>query len=396
MSNATTMAANRRKRERQSRPWLRTAWALIVACAMMMALTGLAKAVSIKEPGCAALNSAVIDLIPAVNFTIGKLPAVGTEIYRTKTYRIDYECYAADRFGNPAGGTPQLQAAPGYAPLNDALERGGLRLQIIVNGDEVNPWTPNRIPEGLGVGTELYALPPEYSGVGGSGPRTVTLVAILKIVDPNPVPGRYVIPASHIFKIINTQFGARAPGPMISTTPTRMQFTPACIGDVSVDNLVRFNNVIATSGYMGTLPQQQLFKVTAGINRLCPRGGLTLPQSPDDENTRFLMLLSAQFVLQGPGRIGSDGASIILSNDDGVENGLKMQILDTNNANQPVPILSAPAPMQRSDVGNFGMLAGDNPAAVVHTYAASLTADPGKDLKIGKYSTQVLVRVSYY
>lgn len=395
MSNATTMAATRRKRERQSPPWLRTAWALIVACAMMMALTGLAKAaVSLKSPGCEALNSAVIDLIPAVNFTIGALHAPGVEIYRTKTYVIDYECYVSDRFGNATNGTPQLQTYAGFAPLNAALEKGGLKLQIIVNGDEAHPWTPNRIPEGLGVGTENFSLEPSY--LGWSGRRQVTLVAKLIIVDPNPAPGRYVISPANIFKIINSPFGGLAPGPFIATTSTRMQFTPACIGDVSVDNLVRFNNVIATGGYMGTLPQQQLFKVTAGLNRSCPRGVLTFPQIPDNENTRFLMLLSAQFVLQGPGRIGSDGASIILSNDDGVENGLKMQILDTNNANQPVPILSAPAPMQRSDVGNFGMLAGDNPAAVVHTYAASLTADPGKDLKIGKYSTQVLVRVSYY
>ncbi|WP_353630426.1 hypothetical protein AADG64_16395 [Achromobacter xylosoxidans] len=41
-----------------------------------------------------------------------------------------------------------------------------------------------------------------------------------------------------------------------------MEFTPKCIGDVSVDNLVRFGNVIATSGYMGTLPQQRPFNVT--------------------------------------------------------------------------------------------------------------------------------------
>lgn len=79
-----------------------------------------------------------------------------------------------------------------------------------------------------------------------------------------------------------------------------------------------------------------------------------------------------------------------------MENGLKMQILDPNNANQPVKILPAFVPPLREDVGNFGQLVGNNPAAMVHTYTASLTTDAGKELKLGKYSTRVLVRVSYY
>ncbi|MCM2574442.1 hypothetical protein NAT65_25415 [Achromobacter xylosoxidans] len=175
-----------------------------------------------------------------------------------------------------------------------------------------------------------------------------------------------------------------------------MQFTPKCIGDVSVDNVVRFGNVIATSGYMGTLPQQRPFNVTGRINPACNIGNLTFPLIPDNDSTRFVMLLSAQFVLQGPGRIGSDGASIILSNDEGVENGLKMQILDPNNANQPVVIRPSAVPPSRDDVGNFGQLVGNNPAAVVHTYMASLMRDEGKELRMGGYSAQVLVRVSYY
>lgn len=150
------------------------------------------------------------------------------------------------------------------------------------------------------------------------------------------------------------------------------------------------------TGYMGTLPQQHPFRVTGRINPACNIGTLTAPVKPDNDRTQFLMLLSAQFVLQGAGRIVDGGQSIILSNDDGVENGLKMQILDTDNGNQPVTILPAPAPPSRDDVGNFGQLVGGNPAAAVHTYTASLTADPGKDLKLGKYATQVLVRMSYY
>lgn len=79
-----------------------------------------------------------------------------------------------------------------------------------------------------------------------------------------------------------------------------MLFTPKCIGDFSVDNLVRFSNVIATSGYIGTLAQQRPFNVTARINPACDIGNLTFPLIPDNDSTRFVMLPSAHFVLQGP------------------------------------------------------------------------------------------------
>ncbi|WP_241132876.1 hypothetical protein [Achromobacter insuavis] len=222
------------------------------------------------------------------------------------------------------------------------------------------------------------------------------MVARLKILNDHPPPARYPVPSAVIFKISAAYGAGGYPGPFVSNTSTRMQFTPACIGDASVDNLVQFKSVLAMTGTQGNLPQQQPFRISARINPLCPTGGLTVPLTPDNENTRFLILLSAQFVLQGAGRIDVDGTSIILSNDDGVENGLKMQILDPNNANLPVAILPAPAPVPRWEVGNFGELAGDKPAAAVHTYMASLTADAGKVLKIGRYSTQVVVRVSYY
>ena len=112
---------------------------------------------------------------------------------------------------------------------------------------------------------------------------------------------------------------------------------------------------------------------------------------------RACLLYTSSCVYEtGPGRIGAGGTSIILNNEDGVENGLKLQILDTSKANQPVEILPALVPPLYQDAGNFGQLMGDHPAAAVHTYTASLTPDPGKELKLGKYSAQVLVRVSYY
>ncbi|MFY3888221.1 hypothetical protein ACOTFF_04870 [Achromobacter xylosoxidans] len=385
-------------RRNGGRPWVRkgvrAAGMLIAACAAVIALSGQATAaVSLTSPGCEAIAGTTIDLIPAVNFVIDTLPAPGTVIYRTKTYVIDYRCVMADRFGSPLSAVPQLQALSGYTTLNQALSNAGLSLEIVVDGNEANPWKPNLtyIP-GVPL-SEVYGLSPAYTG--DSGERHVTLVAQIRVLNNRPKPARYPVPAGVIFKISAAYGAGGYPGPFISNTPTRMQFTPACIGDVRVDNLVSFDRVIATAGYMGTLPQQQPFRVSAGINPLCPIGGLTAPATPDNDQTRFLMLLSAQFVLQGAGRIGSDGASIILSNDDGVENGLKLQILDPNNGNLPVAILAAPAPVQRWETGNFGALVGDRPAAV-HTYMASLTADAGKELKIGRYSTQVVVRVSYY
>lgn len=63
-------------------------------------------------------------------------------------------------------------------------------------------------------------------------------------------------------------------------------------------------------------------------------------------------------------------------------NGLKMQILDPNSANQPVVIRASAVPPSRDDVGNFGQLGGYKPVAVVRTYMASLMRDEGKELRM--------------
>lgn len=389
MNNTTITAETRRNGvSLWARHGTRMAGMLIILCAAVMLFPRLATA----QIGCTSSGGAQIKLIPSVNFTLGTLPPPGTEIYRTITYFINYDCSYHDRFGNPVTVTPQLQALGDYTTLNRALNKAGLKLEIIVNGNETSPWSPNLQP-GLPI-SEVYPAGPSYTG--SSGPRVLTLVAKLLVMNSNPPAARYPVPSGTIFKLVAAYGAGSSPGPFITNTPTRMQFTPKCIGDVSVDDLVQFKSVLAMTGNQANLPQQLPFNVTARINPACNLGSLTAPIVPDNANTRFLMWLSAQFVMQGPGRIGDGGTSIILNNEDGVENGLKLQILDTSNANQPVEILPALVPPLYQDAGNFGQLMGDNPAAAVHTYTASLTADPGKELKLGKYSTQVLVRVSYY
>lgn len=394
MSNTTMMAQARRG---DGRAWWRAcprlAGMLTIASAAMIFPPGSANAQTAPSTGCRAIGSTQIRLIPSVNFVIENMPPAGTEIYRTQTYLISYECSLYDRFGDPDTGTPQLQVLSDYTKLNQALQGAGLSLEIIVDGNESAPWVPNLIA-GAGPLSEFRPIGLPYTET--SGPRTVALVARIKVVNQFPNPGRFPVPSATIFKISAAYGRGSSPGPFITSTATRMQFTPKCIGDVSVDNLVRFNNVYATAGYLGSLPQQVPFNVTSRINPLCSIGNLTRPLTPDNEWTQFAMLLSAQFVLQGAGRIDADGKSIILINEDGEENGLKMQILDTNNANQPVVIHGSAVPPSRDDVGNFGELVGDKPAAAIHTYLASLTSDGGKELKQGKYSTQVLVKVSYY
>lgn len=392
--NHTTITAETRRNGRRPRALRRMRTAvLLLLCAALTGIAGLAKAqVPAQSPGCRSSSGAAIQLIPSVNFTLGKLPPPGTEIYRTITYTINYECVFADRFGVPRTGTPHLQALGDYTTLNRALSQAGLKLEIIVNGDDSNPWAPNLTP-GAPL-SEWREIGPAYTG--SSGPRVLQLAAKLTVINDHPPAARYPVPSGTIFKISANLGAGSYPGPFVTNTPTRMQFTPQCIGDVSVDSVVRFNSVMATAGHLGTLPQQQPFRVTARINPSCDIGTLTAPATPDNDATKFLMLLSAQFILQGAGRIGDGGQSIILSNEDGVENGLKMQILDADNANQPVTILPAAVPPAYEDIGNFGKLVGHQPAAAVHTYTASLTADAGKELKIGKYTTQVLVKVSYY
>lgn len=370
---------------------MRMAGVLILLCAAVMGLPEVAKAQGFKR-GCTSSGGFQIQLVPAVNFDLSAIPPIGTEIYRTQTYLINYECVNYDWEGKPVTAVPQLQALGDYTNLNEALNKAGLGLEIVVNGDESHPWKPNLLP-GLPI-SDIHEAGLPY--IGESGPRVLSLIAKLRVRNSHPPAARYPVPSGTIFKLIAGVGAVLSAGPFITHNATRMQFTPRCIGDLSVDNLVQFKSVLAMTGNQANLPQQLPFSVTARINPACNLGSLTAPVVPDNANTRFLMLLSAQFVMQGPGRIGDGGTSIILNNEDGVENGLKLQILDTSNANQPVEILPALVPPLYQDAGNFGQLMGDNPAAAVHTYTASLTADPGKELKLGKYSAQVLVRVNYY
>ena len=178
MSNTTMMAQARRSGGRLwRRVCLRAAGTLMIACAAMIVFPGLAKA---QSSGCRANSSTVIDLIPSVNFMIENLPPPGTEIYRTKTYVINYECTLYDRFGQPDTGTPQLQALSDYSSLNNALNRAGLRLYIVVNGNESSPWVPNLDPA-AGPSSEFFPLGASYTE--STGPRVVTLIAKLKVIN---------------------------------------------------------------------------------------------------------------------------------------------------------------------------------------------------------------------
>lgn len=387
MNHTTSMTETHRNgRHLWARECMRAAMR-ILACAAVIMAPEPAKAQAASKPnGCVSTGNVSLDLIPSVSFVIGSNLPIGAEIYRTKTYSIGYDCAYRDRFNTPVRVTPQIQSLDGFQTLYAAVSGSGLEISIIIDGDEQNPWKPTNTTG------EFRSLAPDYEGE--TGPRFVSILAKLTVTSNNTSARRFAIPQVELFKIIPAVGFGRLPGPIISSTPTRIQFTPQCIGDVSVDNLVRFDGVIASAGYMGTLPQQHPFNVTARINPSCYTGELLTPAAPDNAFTQFFMLLSAQFVLQGAGRIDGDGQSIILVNDDGVENGLKMQIL--NNANQPVKILLASIPTSIDDVGNFGQLMGASPAAAVHTYTASLMADAGKDLKLGKYSTQVLVKLSFY
>ncbi|MFY3192994.1 hypothetical protein ACOTE7_03770 [Achromobacter xylosoxidans] len=99
MTDTIMMAQARRSSGRfWRRVSLRAAGLLMTACVAMLVCPSAANA---QSSGCRAANSTVIDLIPSVNFTIENLPPPGIEIYRTRTYVINYECTLYDRFGKP-------------------------------------------------------------------------------------------------------------------------------------------------------------------------------------------------------------------------------------------------------------------------------------------------------
>lgn len=180
---------------------------LIILCAAVMGLPGLARAQT-PGRGCTSSGGFDIKLIPSVNFTLGKLPPPGTEIYRTVTYFINYECRHYDPFSKPVTSTPQLYVLADYGVLNDSLAKAGLRLAIIVNGDESNPWYPNLV-SAAGPVSETHEAGLPYTGT--SGPRVVTIVAKLLVINDNPPAARYPVPSSTVFKLVAALGGGLRP-----------------------------------------------------------------------------------------------------------------------------------------------------------------------------------------
>lgn len=360
---------------------------LLTACALLIPATALGD--ECHSVGGTA-SSVLFQLPPSVGFALSQIPPEGSVIYRSQPYTLDYLCTYNS---GPAKNQPMLTTLGDFTPLRNALRDSGLSLEIIIDGNEAKPWSPKALefsgqlfPEFVSIGVPFdRTLPADQQR-----PQRLTIVMQLRVKSRKAAPGRYSVPGATVIKLITDFAGTGDPGIFLTTSPTRLQYVPdTCIGDVGVDNLVQFDRVIATAGYMGTLPQQRPFNVTTRINPSCATGSLTVVRPGEGPDQEFYLPLTATFTPMGTERISSDGRFIFLRNDDGQENGLQMQITDP--AGQPVILNRAIVPPK----GNFGALHG-SVLSLRNTYAAELSPTGSADgMKLGKFTTQVMVNVQF-
>ncbi len=360
---------------------------LLIACALLIPATALGdECHSVMGPA----GTVQFHLPPSVGFALSQIPPEGTVLYRSQPYVVDYLCTYTS---GPAKNQPMLTTLGDFTPLRNALRDSGLALDIIVDGNEAKPWSPKVLESVAQVFPEFFPIGVPFDRTlpaDQQRPQHATIVIQLSVKSRKVTPGRYPVPGTTLIKLISDFTGTGNPGIFLTTSPTRLQYIPdTCIGDVGVDNLVQFDRVVATAGYMGTLPQQRPYNVTARINPSCSTGSLTTVRPGEGPDQEFYMPLTATFTPMGTERLSSDGRFIFLRNEEGQENGLQMQITDP--AGQPVILNQAVVPPK----GNFGTLHGSI-LSLRNTYAAELSPTGSADgMKLGKFTTQVMVNVRF-
>ncbi|EAP1707840.1 hypothetical protein D6O16_23285 [Salmonella enterica] len=299
--------------------------------------------------------------IDNLSFPSGQVPADGI-LYTSPPQTFHYRCTLTQ----PYPQTPAIYRSGTFGTAYDALRKVGLNLQLLVND---NVWTPD-----TSSGGEFFPLTPEYND---TTERTITLKYQL-IRDPHtPVnAARITVPGGDYFKIwpLSANFG----GAGFSGVPVRfdgfsLQYIPDCIGRVSITpSQINLGHVM--TGYLDkTLPKQTNVTITAAVNKDCAGAG------------QFNMTLHSQFSTTDP--LTGDGQGIQLRNHSGELNGLKLYFRDPST----YPVKNVPLNTPQG----FGNIIAGPKDSVTRNYTAVVDAIPGSTLKIGPFSADVVVTITY-
>ncbi|ECO0851072.1 hypothetical protein AA073_17260, partial [Salmonella enterica subsp. enterica serovar Newport] len=169
---------------------------LVILCAIV--LPGYAHATWDSEQFACVTDGGeggvTLGLPPSVSFPPDNAPDKGQIIYRSKEYKINYKCKS------PASGAyMQLQKLNNFNPLNDALQKSGLELTIIIKNDDGTHIDDYNIA----TAGEQVPISRYYSGTITG---TLSFQLVLKVKD-TPKAGFVAIPSLTAFKVTSA-FGA--------------------------------------------------------------------------------------------------------------------------------------------------------------------------------------------
>lgn len=356
---------------------------------MMSVLAGHAYAADTK---CAGLNGSMGTIKLQLPASVSFDPQGDLKPYLSPPSKFDFTCSASDGASHTVG----IIRLGDMTPLIDALNRAGLKLEILVSdssggGESVWDFSVKTPAEYVNVGS---------SYIGTTGNRIMTFRTRLTRdqTKPKPNPGFYVVPGLTSFKLIPDYYSTKI-GPFLETPPIRLQYVPACFVRTRLGtNNVNFGPIL-TSDVDSTFSRRIDFNVIADVNKSCNngtfgnlQGSYTVSVTGGTKNYYLDLPLKVSFILNNGGEASSDRKSILLYKESTSDkNGLQLEIKAPDG--NPVTFNEASLPV--NEFGIFQGAEGGGAWNIINTYQAVLSST-GEQVKTGKYSAQVTVKVDYY
>lgn len=358
---------------------------------MMSVLAGPGHAYA-ADTKCTGLNSSMGTIKLQLPASVSFDPEGDLKPYLSSPAKFDYTCSASDGASHTVG----IIRLGDMSPLIDALNKAGLKLEVLVSdssggGESVWDFSVKNPAEYMNVGS---------SYIGTTGNRTMTFRTRLTRdqTKPKPNPGFYVVPGLTSFKLIPDYYSMRI-GPFLETPPVRLQYVPACFVRTRLGtNKVNFGPIL-TSDVDSTVSRRIDFNVIADVNKSCNNGtfgnllgSYTVSVTGGTTNYYLKLPLKVSFILNNGGEASSDRKSILLYKESTSDkNGLQLEIKAPDG--NPVTFNEASLPV--NEFGIFQGAEGGGAWNIINTYQAVLSST-GEQVKTGKYSAQVTVKVDYY
>ncbi|EDJ8986104.1 fimbrial protein [Salmonella enterica] len=358
---------------------------------MMSVLAGPGHAYA-ADTKCAGLNGSMGTIKMQLPASVSFDPQGDLKPYLSPPSKFDFTCSASDGASHTVG----IIRLGDMTPLIDALNRAGLKLEILVSdssggGESVWDFSVKTPAEYVNVGS---------SYIGTTGNRIMTFRTRLTRdqTKPKPNPGFYVVPGLTSFKLIPDYYSTKI-GPFLETPPIRLQYVPACFVRTRLGtNNVNFGPIL-TSDVDSTFSRRIDFNVIADVNKSCNngtfgnlQGSYTVSVTGGTKNYYLDLPLKVSFILNNGGEASSDRKSILLYKESTSDkNGLQLEIKAPDG--NPVTFNEASLPV--NEFGIFQGAEGGGTWNIINTYQAVLSST-GEQVKTGKYSAQVTVKVDYY